>query len=51
MVHEDVMLGIRGPLNVLEGHVPSQRSKSALEHAPEIGLEEGMTVSFMATAT
>ena len=28
--------------------VPSRRSKSALEHAPETGLEEHMTASFMA---
>src|SRR2546429_5163540 len=35
MVHENVMLGVRGHLNALKGHVPSQRSKSALEHAPE----------------
>src|ERR1700733_1836223 len=33
MVHENVRLGIRGHLKVLEGHVPNQRSKSALEHA------------------
>lgn len=51
MVHENVRLGIRGHLNALEGHVPSQRSKSALEHAPETGLEERMIVSFMAMAS
>ena len=51
MLHENVRLGIRGYLNALERHVPSQRSKSALEHAPETGLEEHMTVSFMATAS
>jgi predicted NUDIX family phosphoesterase len=51
MVHENVRLGIGGHLNALEGHVPSQRSKSALEHAPETGLEERMVVSFMALAS
>ena len=51
MVHENVRLGIRGHLKVLEGHVPSQRSKSALEHAPETGMEERMVVSFMALAS
>src|ERR1700722_5989252 len=51
MVHENVSLGIRGDLIALEGHVPSQRSKSALEHAPETGLEERMIVSFMAMAS
>lgn len=49
MAYENVRLGIRGHLNALEGHVRSQRSKSALEHAPETGLEERMIVSFVAT--
>jgi hypothetical protein len=51
MVHENVRLGIRGHLNALEGHVPSQRSKSALEHAPETGPEERMIVGFMVMAS
>jgi len=54
MVYENMRLGIRGirgHLNALKGHVPSQRSKSALEHAPETGLEERMVVSFMALAS
>jgi hypothetical protein len=36
VVHENVVLGIPGLLNALEGWL-QQRSKSALEHAPGAG--------------
>ena len=51
MVHENVRLGMRGHLNILEGCVLSRHSKSALEHAPKARLEERMLVSFMAMAS